>query len=101
MSGVRELNSAQDFDAIIANNRIALIFYGSAKCGHCKSITPFVAELVTRYPSVAFGHVEVTKVKVEGIDGVPVFVVYKDQKPVDKLVGADQEGLVKLLRQNM
>ena len=99
MSTVREITHTAEHDAFISNNPSAILFFGSSRCGHCQDITPLFGQLARQYPSVAFGHVETTRVKTEGIDGVPGFVGYKNGRPLAPVVGADDQGLRQLVQQ--
>ena len=97
MSTVREITHMAEHDAFIKNNPSAVLFFGSNRCGHCKDITPFFGQLSKQYPNVAFGHVETTRVKTEGADAVPVFVGYKNGRPLPPVLGADEQGLKALV----
>ena len=99
MSTVREITHMAEHDALIANNTSAIIFFGSIRCGHCQDITPVFGQLARQYPGVAFGHVETTRVKCENVDGVPVFVGYKNQRPLTPVLGADEPALRRMLQQ--
>lgn len=93
MSHVAEITNYDQQTSFINNNPKGIIFFGSSRCHHCADMIPVVQDLSQKYPSVAFAHVETTKVKVDNVDGVPVFVAYKSSVPIDVLVGADDEKL--------
>lgn len=97
MSNMREITHAAEHDAFIANNPSVILFFGSTRCGHCQSITPFFRQLAGQYHNVAFGHVETTRVKTEGADSVPVFIGYKNGRPLPPVLGADEQGLQRLI----
>jgi thioredoxin-like negative regulator of GroEL len=99
MSNMREITHKAEHDAFITNNPSAVLFFGSALCGHCQDIKPFFKKLAVQYPNVAFGHVEVSSVKTEGADSVPIFVGYKNGRPLQPVLGADEEGLRSLVQQ--
>lgn len=99
MSTVREINHVAEQDAFISNNPSAIIFFGSVRCGHCQDITPVYGQLARQYPGVAFAHVETTKVKCENVDGVPVFVGYKNKRALAPVLGADEPALRRMLQQ--
>lgn len=99
MSNMREITHKAEHDNFIANNPSAILFFGSAHCGHCQDIKPVFKQLAAQYPNVAFGHVEVSKIKTEGADSVPIFVGYKGGKPLPPVLGADERGLRSLVQQ--
>ena len=92
-----EITSVEQYEDFAKRNRKCLIFYGSENCGHCQHIKPTVYQLVKQYPGIKFGHVEVTKMHVDNLEGVPVFVGFRDGTAVDKVEGADVGALMHLL----
>jgi len=98
---VTEITNIEENDAFIANNPAGVIFFGSSSCPHCTRMVPMYKELYKKYPSVAFAHVEVNKVEVDNIKGVPVFVGYKNHVPVDSVVGESPESLIEMIEQKL
>lgn len=95
---VIEITNSNENDSFIANNNKAIIFFGSIRCPHCRNMVPVFDKMAQQYPSIAFAHVEVTEVEVENINGVPVFVAYKNHIPVDSVVGASPQSLTKMIQ---
>lgn len=92
-----EINDADDFDSFLQNNKKGIVFFGSLSCGHCRSITPYVQELVKQYPDIGFAHVETSRVRTNNLKGVPVFCAYKNGQAVDKVVGANKPALQSMI----
>lgn len=101
MSNVIEITNSDESDLFIANNIRGIIFFGSVRCPHCRTMTPIYEELANKYASLAFAHVETSKVEVDNLDGVPVFVAYKDHVPIDTVIGARPEALTALIQQKL
>lgn len=97
MSRAVEITNDQEEQIFIDNNPRALIFFGSIKCSHCRNMVPVIDKMSLEYPSIAFGHVEVTNVDVENVNGVPVFVGYLNQVPIEVIEGARPEKLKTML----
>jgi len=97
MTSVSEITNAPEHDYFIIQNPRALIFFGSERCGHCREMNPVYEQLARAYPTVAFAHIEVSKVKTDNIDGVPVFVGYRDGEYVNMVVGARKKELLLLI----
>src|SRR5438132_8823209 len=98
MAQIVEITNGVQHQDFIRNNRAGVIFFGKSTCPHCQAMTPYFSELARRYSGrVKFGHVEVSRVEVKDIDGVPVFVVYRNGAPVDRVVGEDKDGLRNLI----
>lgn len=98
MSGVVQLSSYVDHDKFIDNNNHSVIFFGSKNCHHCRDMVSFFEDLAENYPSVKFGHIEVTKVNVKNVNGVPVFVIYKNKQPVEIVLGANKDKLLSTVK---
>lgn len=96
-STMTEIISVEQYDNFVHKNNKCLVFYGSEGCGHCQHIKPKVYQLVKQYPNIKFAHIEVTKVHVDNLDGVPIFVGFHDGTAVDKVEGADEHALIDLL----
>ena len=96
-----EITNSDESDSFIANNKLGVIFFGSMRCPHCKTMVPFFQTLADKYPSVGFAHVEVSLVDVNDIDGVPVFAGYKDQIPVASVLGASKDALVSMIEKKL
>jgi thiol-disulfide isomerase/thioredoxin len=69
-------------------------------CGHCRDIAPLYNEMSKKNPHIAFAHVETSKVDVENLNGVPVFVGYVSGIPDDKYIvlGASERELNRMIR---
>jgi hypothetical protein len=98
MSRVVELTSHIEHDNFIENNKKCVIFFGSKNCGHCSSMVPFTEDLALKNPNIKFGHIEITKVNTENINGVPVFVIYENKLPVEVVLGANKKKLTEAIK---
>lgn len=104
MSHVIQITNSEESDNFIANNLRGVIFFGSVRCPHCRTMAPIYEQLANKYTStnvVAFAHVETSEVEVDNLDGVPVFVAYKDHKPIDTVLGARPEALTTMIQQKL
>lgn len=100
MSRVVELNSVDDETSFINDNQRCVIFFGSKMCGHCRDITPVYNEMSKKNRHIAFAHVETSKVDVDNLNGVPVFVGYISGIPDDERVvlGASERELDRMIK---
>lgn len=92
-----EITGGTDLDNFTAAHPRAVVFYGSVNCGHCRAITPLVQQLAKEYPTVSFAHCETSVVKVDGLEGVPTFIGYRDNRPIQRVLGAEQDELVQMV----
>jgi thiol-disulfide isomerase/thioredoxin len=100
MSQIIEITSDRDEQSFINNNPRAVVFFGSAHCGHCQHMKPIIEALAIEYPQIKFAHVEVSKVSVDmqHFEGVPLFVGYRSGNPVNVIVGADENAVTTMVK---
>ena len=95
---VKHLSDA-DFKASVATGA-TLVDFWAPWCGPCKAIGPVLDELAGEYD----GKLAIAKVNVDeqpataeafGIMSIPTMILFKDGKPVGKLVGALPKAQIK------
>jgi len=100
-NNVQEIKTIEDHDGFIENNDKCIMFFGSNKCSRCSDMTPIFNDMAKNYPQIKFSHVEVTKTTVEDLgNSLPVFVCYKNNVPVGKVVGADKNSIFNMINNN-
>ena len=92
-SNIVQLYNEKEHDDFIRKNNRSVIFFGSQACGHCRQITPVVQKLANNTKNVVFGHVETNILDVVNLAGVPTFVMYYNQEPIDMVIGANESAL--------
>ena len=99
------LATKADYEAAIAatanGGKPLVIDFTATWCPPCKRIGPIFVGHVANYPELVLKKLDVDA-NAEGaqeaeVDCFPTFKVYKNGKEVDKLEGADNRGLIKLL----
>ncbi|XP_062089251.1 thioredoxin H-type-like [Humulus lupulus] len=83
------------------DGKIVLANFSAPWCNPCRSIAPTYIEMADKYPSFLFLTVDVdelTELSTSwGISATPTFFFLKEQKTIDKLVGANKDELHKKL----
>ena len=81
-----------NFDQIISKNEFTLVDFWAEWCGPCKSMHPVFTRLCKKYVNIKFARVNVDNnqniAMRFGIQSIPTFVMFKDGKSIDKMVGA-------------
>uniref|UniRef100_A0A1D1ZHV9 Thioredoxin n=1 Tax=Anthurium amnicola TaxID=1678845 RepID=A0A1D1ZHV9_9ARAE len=89
---------SQDLDEYKDSNKLVVVDFSASWCGPCRSIAPFLADWAKRLQDVIFLKVDVDEVKDLArqwqVEAMPTFVLLRDGKQVDRLVGAKKEELL-------
>ena len=89
---VKELTKA-NFNETILSGKVVLVDFWASWCGPCRMVSPVIDQIAEEYE----GKILVGKVNVDdegalaaeyAVVSIPTVVLFKDGKPVEKLVGA-------------
>jgi len=87
---VVELNSA-NFDEIISRG-LVLVDFWAEWCGPCKMMHPVFERMAKKYRYIKFARVNVDQnqdISMKfGVQAIPTFIMFKDGKQVDRMMGA-------------
>ena len=95
--GVHNVANAAEFKSALANNKIVVVDAFATWCGPCKVVAPKIVALSDLYTNVHFVKVDVDEVpdvaQELGIRAMPTFVIFKEEKKVGEVVGANQDAV--------
>lgn len=89
--------TAENFGALIRDNKLVLVDFFATWCGPCKMIAPFIEEVAEEYE----GKAVVAKIDVDeaqeiaaeyGISSIPTVTLFKDGAPIHTEVGAHDKA---------
>eukprot|EP00262_Sarcandra_glabra_P003155 TRINITY_DN13667_c0_g1_i1.p1 TRINITY_DN13667_c0_g1~~TRINITY_DN13667_c0_g1_i1.p1 ORF type:complete len:128 (+),score=27.32 TRINITY_DN13667_c0_g1_i1:10-393(+) len=92
------------FDACKASNQLMVVDFSASWCGPCRFIEPFFKELALKFTDVSFVKIDVDELKEVAqtweVQAMPTFVLFKQGKEIDKIVGAKKDELQKKIEQH-
>lgn len=95
-----ELNRENFQNEVIEYKGVTLVDFWAPWCGPCRMVSPIVDELSSEYA----GKIKVAKLNTDqemmlaaqyNIMSIPTLMVFKDGKPVDKIIGAVPKPVIK------
>jgi len=88
---VLELNSL-NFDDSLLKNKLLLVDFWAEWCGPCKTMHPIFSRMARKYDHVRFARLNVDNsqdiAKKFGVQSIPTFIMFKDGKVIQQMVGA-------------
>ena len=101
-TGVNELNSS-NFEQTISSEIPTLVDFWAEWCGPCMVMHPVFTRLARKFEKIRFARLNIDENKdiatKLGIQAIPIFIMFKNGKPVDRLVGAVGEPGINLIAQ--
>lgn len=98
---VSEITSATAFKDTVSKSPIAFVDFYATWCGPCKMISPYIEKFSDMHTNIDFYKLDVDEVndvaRDYGISAMPTFLVFKHGKVVDKIVGANPQGIQEAL----
>jgi len=98
---MKALETKEDFDSFLQENKLAFIDFYADWCGPCRMIAPKIEELATKYTNIKFAKVNVDEnaetAESQSISAMPTFRLFQDGTKVGEVVGASEAKIVELL----
>ncbi|PSR87648.1 Thioredoxin like [Actinidia chinensis var. chinensis] len=92
------------FDASKQNPKLMVVDFSASWCGPCKFIEPAIQAMAAKFTDVEFIKIDVDELsdvaKEFGVRAMPTFVLLKQGKEVDRVVGAKKEEIEKKVKKN-
>lgn len=99
---VTEVASKDAFRDTVLKSPIAFVDAYAVWCGPCKMIAPYIEKFSDVYKTVDFYKFDVEGIPElsheYGISAMPTFLVFKQGKVVDKIIGANPQGIQNALK---
>ncbi|XP_062106700.1 thioredoxin H2-like [Humulus lupulus] len=107
-SSVTEFHSTKNwqlhFNAVKKSNKLIVIDFSASWCGPCKLFEPAFHDMSIKYTDADFVKIDVDELKevAKGFEvkAMPTFVLVKNGKEVDRVVGAKKDELEKKVKEH-
>lgn len=101
MTTITELDD-YNFSEFVATYKVAIIDFNADWCGPCKRMKPIFEKFSKEFPKIAFGSVNVDHAPETAmrfsIQSIPLFILFKDGKPLKSVLGSAPAELKELLK---
>lgn len=78
-------------------SRLVILYFTATWCGPCRFMAPLYKSLAEKHPRIVFLKVDIDELGDVAhrwnVNSVPTFFFVKNGKEIDKVVGADKNGL--------
>ncbi|GAB0089869.1 Thioredoxin-like [Sergentomyia squamirostris] len=104
---VRVINDEAHFHVELsaAGIKLVVVDFTATWCGPCQRISPLFEQLPAKYPKAVFLKVDVDKcaetAAAQGVTAMPTFIFYRNGQKIDRLQGADIQGLEHKIREHI
>jgi len=102
VTGVTELTSS-NFEQTISSETPTLVDFWAEWCGPCRSMHPIFTRMAKKFKKITFARLNIDQnqeiATKYGIQSIPIFIMFKNGSPVDKVVGAVGEPGINLIAQ--
>ena len=105
MSKLVHINSTAEFSSLLASSHIVVVDFYADWCGPCKAIAPMYEQLssqLSRPNRITFTKVDTDKqqelARAYGVTAMPTFMIFKNQRRIDTIRGADNKRLSEAVR---
>ncbi|KAM9916462.1 hypothetical protein OXX59_009953 [Metschnikowia pulcherrima] len=101
---VSAVTSTSEFQEALKHNGLVVVDFFATWCGPCKMIAPMVDKFATQYTGAKFIKVDVDELQEVAqeyeISSMPTFLLFKEGKVIQKVIGANPAALKQALAAN-
>jgi len=100
--GVVDLDSV-NFEQMVSSETPTLVDFWAEWCAPCRAMHPVFTRMARKFKKIRFARLNIDQNQEIatrlGIQSIPIFIMFKDGNPVDKVIGAVGEPGINLIAQ--
>lgn len=100
--GVVDLDST-NFEQMVSSGTPTLVDFWAEWCGPCRTMHPIFTRMARKFKKIRFARLNIDQNQEIatrlGIQSIPIFIMFKDGNPIDKVIGAVGEPGINLIAQ--
>lgn len=89
--------SDDDFNDIVASNKLVVIDFFATWCGPCRALSPYIDELAANHHNILFAkaNIEETPIIANELDvkSLPCVIIFENGKEIHRVVGFNKPKL--------
>ena len=99
---VVDLNST-NFEQMVSSETLTLVDFWAEWCAPCRAMHPVFTRMAKKFKKIRFARLNIDQNQEIatrlGIQSIPIFIMFKNGNPIDKVVGAVGEPGINLIAQ--
>lgn len=89
--------SDDDFNDVVASNKLVVVDFFATWCGPCRALSPYIDELSINHHNILFAKANIEETPVIAnelnVKSLPCVIIFENGKEIDRVVGFNKPKL--------